>query len=84
MDDFHALETALAKMELEEGQVARNSLVWSTLRDNIDDTSMAMARRLSEHLKNEQGGRGVRSPVCGELMSAEILFKLWLLTKGDD
>lgn len=84
MDDFHALEKALAKMEAEEGQPARNSFVWSVLRDNIDDTSMSMARRLSGHLKGEQKIRGVRSPVCGELMSAEVLFKLWLLTKGED
>lgn len=84
MDDFNALKAAIGELELQEGALARNRLVWTVLRKHMDEPTRRLADELSKALIKEQDLNGVYQPSCGELMAAEILFQVWLSQKGDD
>lgn len=82
MSEFTDVNQALKNVKLQSGNAARDRMVWRALKKSLDDPTSRILDRLSNNLKGMQLERGSHQPKCGELMAAEILFKLWLLLEG--
>ena len=79
MNDRQALTVALRNMAEQEGVRARDKLVWDVLHNVADGYDTAMANRCSERVKEDQRLNGVRNPLCGTVMTLEVMAQVGIL-----